>query len=61
MTTARLTARLPLLRLYLPLGRWIAVHRQRTDLGQLNDHLLADIGLTPEDAQRESLRHFWDL
>ena len=44
-----------------PIGRWIAVARQRRRLSVLGDHLLRDIGVTPAEAAREAARPFWDL
>ena len=44
------------------IGRWIARSRQRRKLAELamaDDHLLRDIGLTPEDARREAAKPFW--
>ena len=38
---------------------WIAWRRQRQDLAVLNDHLLADIGVTREAALREAGKPFW--
>ncbi|WP_172292619.1 DUF1127 domain-containing protein [Pseudoruegeria sp. HB172150] len=38
----------------------LAVQRQRTQLGQLDDHMLHDIGLSREDADREASRPVWD-
>ncbi|MDZ5699914.1 DUF1127 domain-containing protein [Chelativorans sp. M5D2P16] len=35
--------------------RW----RQRRQLAKLDDHLLADIGLTPKDVRRECRKPFW--
>jgi hypothetical protein len=47
-----------------PFG-WIsqafATHRQRLHLEELDDHMLADIGLNRADAEREAARPFWDL
>ncbi|WP_417719881.1 DUF1127 domain-containing protein [Salipiger sp.] len=34
--------------------------RQRRHLAQLDDHLLADLGITRSEAQREAGRPFWD-
>ena len=42
-------------RLALNASRW----RQRRDLADLDDHLLRDIGVTREQARRESSRPFW--
>ncbi|WP_309083457.1 DUF1127 domain-containing protein [Chelativorans sp.] len=36
-----------------------ARRRQRLHLSELDDHLLADIGLRPEDVRRECTRPFW--
>ncbi len=33
--------------------------RDRQRLGQLDTHLLRDIGLDPQDARRESAKPFW--
>jgi uncharacterized protein YjiS (DUF1127 family) len=41
------------------LACWSARHRQRADLAELDDHLLADIGVTPQEARRECARPFW--
>jgi uncharacterized protein YjiS (DUF1127 family) len=52
--------RLPLLRPALRLlSRWRRRHRQRVDLAELDDHLLADIGRTRAEARRECARPFW--
>ena len=39
--------------------RWIEWSRQRRALRRLNDHLLRDIGLTQEEADRETEKPFW--
>ncbi len=39
---------------------WIQAHRQRRALGELNDHLLNDIGLTRATAEREAEKLFWE-
>jgi uncharacterized protein YjiS (DUF1127 family) len=39
--------------------RWCARRNQRLDLAELDDHQLADIGLTREEARRESSVPFW--
>ncbi|MCE8034229.1 DUF1127 domain-containing protein [Billgrantia tianxiuensis] len=36
------------------------LRRERSQLQTLPDELLRDVGLTREQAQRESRRHFWD-
>ncbi|WP_274423769.1 DUF1127 domain-containing protein [Chelativorans sp. YIM 93263] len=33
--------------------------RQRLHLSELDDHLLADVGLTPEEVRRECAKPFW--
>jgi uncharacterized protein YjiS (DUF1127 family) len=38
---------------------WITRRRQRRALAQLDDHLLADVGLSREQARREAARPFW--
>jgi uncharacterized protein YjiS (DUF1127 family) len=38
---------------------WLSRRRQRLDLGQLDDRLLADIGLTRADVARETAKPFW--
>ncbi|PTX02186.1 DUF1127 domain-containing protein [Pararhodobacter aggregans] len=37
-----------------------ALRRQRVDLAALDDQMLADIGLSREEAQREARRPLWD-
>ncbi|MEO3386563.1 DUF1127 domain-containing protein [Mesorhizobium sp. CAU 1741] len=41
------------------LVRWCQRHRQRRDLGQLDDHMLADIGVTRAMADAERRKPFW--
>ena len=41
------------------LERWRARHRQRHALLRLDDHLLADIGLTRAEAEAEARKPFW--
>ena len=41
------------------LARWYDRHLQRRDLSEIDDHLLRDIGLTPEDVRRECAKSFW--
>jgi uncharacterized protein YjiS (DUF1127 family) len=43
------------------LALWVAVARQRRALARLDAHALSDIGLTPERAQTESRRPFWQI
>jgi uncharacterized protein YjiS (DUF1127 family) len=38
---------------------WIERSRQRRALGELDDHLLCDIGVTRDEARREAIRPFW--
>ena len=38
---------------------WMERSRTRKRLGALEDHLLEDIGLTREQANAESSKHFW--
>jgi uncharacterized protein YjiS (DUF1127 family) len=38
---------------------WIARSRQRRALAELDDHLLADIGVSAEQAVREATKPFW--
>jgi uncharacterized protein YjiS (DUF1127 family) len=53
--------RLPRLPRMLPwLRQALALRRQRAHLTRLDDHLLRDIGLTPDDAMHEGSRPFWD-
>jgi len=56
------SARAWILRLSGIFRSWMAYHRQRQALGDLaeyNRHLLRDIGLSPEQAQREAAKWFW--
>lgn len=43
------------------IGTALALSRQRNNLAALDDALLADIGLTREDALREANRPLWDV
>jgi len=43
------------------LAELFALARQRRDLGQLDDHLLRDIGVTPDEARKEARRPLWDV
>jgi len=38
-----------------------AMRRGRRELAQMNDRMLADIGLSRSHAQAEASRRFWDL
>jgi len=46
-------------RLLSGMAAWHRRHRQRLDLAELDDHLLADIGVTPQEARHESAKPFW--
>lgn len=55
------------LRFIVELWRWarrmdrlVQLRRERSQLLELSDHQLRDIGLTRYEAARESRRHFWD-
>lgn len=39
---------------------WTGLLKQRKALSELDDHLLRDIGITPEAARREARRPPWD-
>lgn len=43
------------------LKRWLAIERERRALARLTDSELRDIGLTREQALRESRRAPWDI
>lgn len=40
-------------------AEWELRHRTRKSLGALTPHLLADIGLDPATARRETVKRFW--
>ena len=42
------------------MDRLAQLRRERSQLRELSDELLRDIGLTRHEANRESRRHFWD-
>jgi uncharacterized protein YjiS (DUF1127 family) len=42
-----------------PVRKWHDRHLQRIDLRSLDEHLLSDIGLSPEDVRRECTKPFW--
>ena len=39
----------------------LGLHRQRRELGRLDPHLLADIGVDADSAAAEADRPFWDV
>ena len=41
------------------LARWYDRHLQRRDLSEIDEHLLRDLGLAPEDVRRECAKSFW--
>ena len=41
------------------LARWYHRRLQRLDLAEIDDHLLRDLGLTPQDVRRECAKSFW--
>jgi uncharacterized protein YjiS (DUF1127 family) len=49
------------LRLLHRLAQVQGLFRQRRSLATLDDHLLRDIGLTPEQARHEATRPIWDV
>jgi len=51
-----------ILRLSCTFRGWMARRRQRQALGDLAEcsrHILKDIGISPEQAQREAAKWFW--
>jgi uncharacterized protein YjiS (DUF1127 family) len=40
---------------------WLAVWHERQALRRLDPHLLKDLGIAQEDAEREALRRPWDI
>jgi len=48
------------LRFWARLLRWQELARQRAQLGELDDHLLRDMGITRAGARMEATRPFWD-
>ncbi|WP_299725530.1 DUF1127 domain-containing protein [uncultured Tateyamaria sp.] len=47
------------LRVAVTMSKWATRRRERLALKLLDDHLLRDVGLTPDEAYRESRRVFW--
>ncbi len=39
--------------------RWARTSKQRRDLGQLSEHQLKDIGITPDSVKQETTKPFW--
>jgi uncharacterized protein YjiS (DUF1127 family) len=58
-TVAARRAGHPVVGLFDRLLSWHERHRQRRALGQLDDHLLRDIGLNRATARMESAKAFW--
>ena len=48
-------------RLVATLRLGLAARRQRRALAQLDPHLLADVGVTPTEAEAEAMRPIWDV
>ncbi|MER9552763.1 DUF1127 domain-containing protein [Mesorhizobium sp. M0322] len=40
-------------------ARWIEIHRQREQLAELEDHQLADLGLSPAQIRNECSKWPW--
>ncbi|MER9364972.1 DUF1127 domain-containing protein [Mesorhizobium sp. M0518] len=40
-------------------ARWIEIHRQREQLAELEDHQLADLGLSPAQVRKECAKWPW--
>ncbi|MER8791828.1 DUF1127 domain-containing protein [Mesorhizobium sp. M0983] len=40
-------------------ARWIEIHRQREQLAELEDHQLADLGLSPAQIRKECAMWPW--
>ena len=53
------SARNPFSRLVQLLVLWDSRRRQRQDLADLDDRMLADIGISREEARRETNQPFW--
>ena len=57
--TTRETPRGLVIYFALTLRRWVNRIKQRTDLAELDDHLLKDIGKTRAEVETESSKPFW--
>ncbi|WP_234270267.1 DUF1127 domain-containing protein [Billgrantia ethanolica] len=57
---SRLRAILEVWRWARRMDRLVQLRHQRSQLLELSDHQLRDIGLTRHEAAREARRHFWD-
>jgi uncharacterized protein YjiS (DUF1127 family) len=49
-----------LMRFWRQCVRWSALSRQRRALSYLDDHLLADVGLTRQQAEAEAAKPPWE-
>jgi uncharacterized protein YjiS (DUF1127 family) len=48
-----------LVRSMASVARWIDFHRQREQLAELEDHQLADLGLSPAQVRKECAKWPW--
>ncbi|MDW6001685.1 DUF1127 domain-containing protein [Vibrio mangrovi] len=46
--------------IYSLIKQWRQNAKTRRQLSELPEHLLEDIGVTPEEAHKESQKYFWD-
>jgi uncharacterized protein YjiS (DUF1127 family) len=51
--------RIPLRKTGSLIARWYDRHLQRLALAELDNHQLADIGKSPEEARHECAKPFW--
>jgi uncharacterized protein YjiS (DUF1127 family) len=60
-TTAANRIELPLILFGLieTMAVWVVRRHQRRALAELDEHLLNDVGLSPEQARREAAKPFW--
>lgn len=66
LTLLNASPRLPLIadlavRFAATVTTWEQRRRTRINLSYLDDHLLADVGLTPKQRTREVKRRFWQI